>query len=282
MTNYVSTLAFDGKTPEEIVHIAKEYQLAIEFSSGMSYRPDMEQFFNETKLKKILHNYFPAPKEPFVLNLASANEEIRQKSIDHCLKGINLSALNGCPFFAAHAGFCIDPNPNDLGNKLNAKYDFDLDYHWSLFYASLDILISHARSNKVQFLIENNVLATFNYRDLTNPLLCCESRDIMKVFAPYDGDEYFGLLLDTAHLKVTCKTLKFNLSLELEKVSRYIRAIHHSDNNGDIDNNSPINNDYWFLEHMKKYAIFPQVLEVKSASIDSILEQLKLLNVYGS
>jgi sugar phosphate isomerase/epimerase len=253
MNKYVSSLAFYGKTPEEIVEIAMEFQLAIEFSSGMPYRTDMEQFFNEAKLNKILHNYFPAPKEPFVLNLASANEEIRQKSINHCLNGINLSAINDCPFFAAHAGFCIDPSPNDLGNQLKFKNEFDLDNHWKLFFSSLDVLISHANSKKVQFLIENNVLATFNYRDSINPLLCCESRDIMKVFAQYDRDDYFGLLLDTAHLKVSCQTLNLNLVEELEKVSKYIRAIHHSDNNGVIDNNLPISNDYWQLQLLDIY-----------------------------
>jgi len=282
MNKYVSSLAFYGKTPEEIVSIAKENMLAIEFSSGMPYRPDMEQFFNETQLKKIIHNYFPAPKEAFVLNLASANEEIRNKSINHCLNGINISALNGCPFFAAHAGFCIDPSPNDLGNQLKLKNDFDVDYHWKLFFESLDILINHAKSQKVQFLIENNVLAAFNYKGSINPLLCCSSRDIIKVFTQFNCSDYFGLLLDTAHLKVSCKTLKLNQVEELEKVSNYIRAIHHSDNNGEIDNNLPISNDYWFLPHLKKYATFPQVLEVKSNSINSIIEQLQLLDLYGN
>ena len=282
MNKYVSSLAFYGKTPEEIVSIAKEYKFAIEFSSGLPYRPDMEQFFNETQLKKILHNYFPAPKEPFVLNLASANEAIRNKSIKHCLNGIKISALNGCPFFAAHAGFCIDPSPNDLGNHLKLENDFDVDYNLELFFESLGVLISYAESQKVQFLIENNVLASFNFKDSISPLLCCESKDIIKVFEHFKYSDYFGLLLDTAHLKVSCQTMKLNITKELEKISNYIKALHHSDNNGEIDNNLPIKNDYWFLPHLKNYAVLPQVLEVKKSSISSIIDQLQLLEIYGN
>lgn len=282
MNKYVSSLAFYGKTPEEIVNIATKYQLAIEFSSGMPYRSDMEQFFNETKIKKILHNYFPAPKVPFVLNLASANEEIRQKSINHCINGIDISALNGCPFYAAHAGFCIDPVPKELGNKLKLKRKYELDNHWELFLESIEILINHSATKKVQFLIENNVIASFNFMDLTNPLLCCESNDISKLFTRFNCDNYFGLLLDTAHLKVSCKTLNLNLEEELEKLSGNIKAIHHSDNDGQSDTNSPIGSEYWFLPYLKKYTTLPHVLEVKSNNISSILKQLQLIEKYGS
>jgi sugar phosphate isomerase/epimerase len=282
MMIYVSTLAFTGKSPEEIELIAKENNFALEFSSGLPYRSDMEQFFKDVSTIKILHNYFPAPQNPFVLNLASRNSDILSRSIEHCLTGINITANNDCAFYAAHAGFCIDPRPDDLGGKLNKKDKFDLDTNWNVFINSLEIILNHAKSKGVKFLIENNVLAPFNYIDFKNPLLCCESKDIIKVFEHFKYSDYFGLLLDTAHLKVSCQTLKLDITKELEKISNYIKAIHHSDNNGEIDSNLPINNDYWFLPHLKNYAALPQVLEVKKSSISSIISQLQLLELYGN
>ena len=76
--------------------------------------------------------------------------------------------------------------------------------------------------------------------------------------------------------------MKLNITKELEKISNYIKALHHSDNNGEIDNNLPIKNDYWFLPHLKNYAVLPQVLEVKKSSISSIIDQLQLLEIYGN
>src|SRR5665811_1545119 len=94
-------------------------------SSGMPYRADMEEIFLNAPIKKFAHNYFPAPEIPFVLNLASSNEKIRNQSLTHCLKGLELSKLAGAHFFSAHAGFCVDPHPDELGRKLALTNPFD-------------------------------------------------------------------------------------------------------------------------------------------------------------
>lgn len=282
MIIYVSTLAFIGKSPEEIELIAKENNFALEFSSGLPYRSDMEQFFNKVAVRKILHNYFPAPANPFVLNLASRNKDILSRSIEHCLTGIDISATNNCPFYAAHAGFCIDPKPDDLGGKFNFEHKFELDVNWNIFINSVEIIINHAKSKGIQFLIENNVLAPFNYVDFKNPLLCCESDQIIRMFEYFKSFDNFGLLLDTAHLKVSSKTLNKNLFSEFEKISSFVKAIHHSDNNGELDNNLSIDYDYWFLPFLKSYKSFPHVLEVKNNNINSIIYQLELLEKYGN
>lgn len=281
MMIYVSTLAFTGKSPEEIELIATENNFALEFSSGLPYRSGMVQFFNDVSVRKILHNYFPAPQNPFVLNLASSNRDILNRSIEHCLQGINITANNNCPFYAAHAGFCIDPKPEDLGKEFKIEEKFDLDVNWKIFINSIEIILNHAKSKGVQFLIENNVLAPFNYINFNNPLLCCDSDQIISMFEYFKSYDNFGLLLDTAHLKVSCNTLTKNLICEFEKISSFVKAIHHSDNNGELDNNLSINNDYWFLPFLKPYKSVPHVLEVKNININMIIEQLELLEKYG-
>jgi len=84
---YISSLAFTGLTPEEIINTARNHNFSLEFSSGMPYRPDMEQLYLEADIKKIPHNYFPAPNIPFVLNLASKEISIRDQSVNHCING---------------------------------------------------------------------------------------------------------------------------------------------------------------------------------------------------
>ena len=209
---YISSLAFWGSTPENMIREAKYNNFAIEFSSGLPFRDDMEEIYYKAEIKKMPHNYFPAPKVPFVLNLASKDKLIRERSIEHCIHGLRMSKKSGASFFSAHAGFCIDPNPAELGNQLEISGDFDIEYHKSLFLKSVMKILKESNQLKTDFLLENNVITRFNLtNEGRNPLLFCESSDILWLFKEIT-DKRLGLLLDTAHLKVSCATLNKDLN----------------------------------------------------------------------
>ena len=278
---YVSTLAFLGKDVNEIIHICKENSYNLEFSSGMPFNERMSEIYLRSTIRRQPHNYFPDPKTPFVLNLASENDVIRNKSILHCIKGLELAKQSNSKFYAAHAGFCIDPHPNELGQRISINGKFDKKRNKELFISSVKEILEIAEILNIGFYIENNVLASFNYDGQNNPLLCCDSDDIWWLFNSIKH-EHFGLLLDTAHLKVSCKTLDLNLLTEFDKIAPFIKAFHHSDNDGNIDNNMKLTNQYWFLNYIKNYQKLVHVLEVKSLSIREINSQLKLLKKYGA
>jgi len=42
-------------------------------------------------LNYLIHNYFPPPSKPFVLNLASLDDKLYKQSIDLCINAIKLS-----------------------------------------------------------------------------------------------------------------------------------------------------------------------------------------------
>ena len=82
----------------------------IEVGSGS--KPGSSDFRHQLRAyacNYLIHNYFPPPEEPFVLNLASANPTIRQRSLDLVQQAIELSAELGAPFYSVHAGFITDP-----------------------------------------------------------------------------------------------------------------------------------------------------------------------------
>ena len=277
---YISSLAFWGSTPENMISEAKDNDFAIEFSSGLPFREDMEEIYYQAEIKKIPHNYFPAPKVPFVLNLASKDKLIRERSIEHCIHGLRMSKKSGAPFFSAHAGFCIDPNPADLGNQLEISGDFDIEHHKSLFLESVMKILKESHQLETDFLLENNVITRFNLTtEGRNPLLFCESTDILWLFNELT-DNRLGLLLDTAHLKVSCTTLNKDLNSELDLMSKFIRAIHHSDNDGERDTNTSLTADYWFLKNMNRYDSLSHVLEVKKLKVSEIKNQIKLLKIW--
>ena len=277
MQTVVSTLAFMGKSLEDIISIARENKYVIEFSSGLPFHEDTEQIFLNAPIKKFAHNYFPAPKTPFVLNLASSNKEVREQSILHCIHGLRLSEKAGAPFFSAHAGFCIDPKPSELGNELKKTEGINRDENWSLFLSSVNEVLEKTYDLNIDFLIENNVLAKMNvYPDGTNPLFCVDGQEMLKLITTLNHPR-LGILLDTAHLKVSAKTLHFSISESLDLIQSYIKCIHHSDNNGELDTNEPILEKYWFLGYIKNYKNIVHVLEVKKQSVEQINFQLNLL-----
>ncbi len=276
LDTYLSTLAFSGKSVEEIISLSKKNNYQIEFSSGLPYRIDMEEIYCNCLIKRLPHNYFPAPKVPFVLNLASSNDYIRNKSIEHCINGLNLANLSNSPFYSAHAGFCIDPNPEELGNKIENRAEFCKEENKILFINSIKNIIQVAKSLNITFLIENNVLAKFNNIYSINPLLCCESTEINWLFNEIN-EPHFGLLLDTGHLKVSSRTLGLNIDSEFNLIKKFIKCIHHSDNDGILDSNCELKNDYWFLSKMSMFKNIPHVIEVKNLNQTSISQQFKIL-----
>ena len=277
---YISSIAFNSNKIEEIILIAENNNFAIEFSSGIHFHPNIEDIYINCDLKRIPHNYFPAPSDPFVLNLASSNQKIRELSINHCIKGLYLAKKSRSPFFSAHFGFCIDPNPEELGKKFEYNCNFNKNNNLKYFYDSLTKILDKAEELQTTFLIENNVITISNLKDGVNPLLGCLSDEINLIFKKINS-KYFGLLFDTAHFKVSCNTFNLNIETELEKISPIIKAIHHSDNNGKVDNNQPLTDKYWFLEFMHEYKKIPQILEVSNLSVDEINNQIKILNKNG-
>lgn len=276
MQIYISTLALRYYTIEEIIRIAEQKKWPIEFSSGVPFSENVNQLYNKANITRIPHNYFPAPQIPFVLNLASLNLEIRRKSINHCKNGLLLAKYSNAPFYSAHAGFCIDPNPEELGKKINIISKFEKKYNVEIFIDSLNEVLDFALELNLDFLIENNVITKFNLIDNQNPLLCTISDEIIDIFEKINRPN-LHLLLDTGHLKVSCKTLGKNLNEELNRIKKYIKAIHHSDNDSFTDSNDLIDENYWFGKNISEFSDFINVLEVKANNIHEIESQLKII-----
>ncbi|QEC41046.1 sugar phosphate isomerase/epimerase family protein [Pseudobacter ginsenosidimutans] len=274
---FISTVAFAGIDIEKVIETALQYGLNLEFSSGLPYNPGMGEIFINAPVKRLPHNYFPAPDTPFVLNLASSDENIRLRSLDMCRNGLMLARQAGSAFYAAHAGFCIDPQPTQLGKQLDINQVFDRNMHWGIFAESVRSILQTADELEVDFLIENNVLAEFNLTiRKENPLFCCDADEMIRLMNEVNHPR-LGILLDTAHLKVSGNTLGFNFVNDFGKAGPYIKAIHHSDNEGKIDNNQPLTLEYWCGPLLKEYSHITQVIEVKSLTIEEVLQQQNLL-----
>lgn len=273
----VSTTAFRRKPIEWVIEVAVREGLALEFSSGLPHRPDLEEIFLSARVPRFPHNYFPAPEKPFVLNLGSMDDLIRRRSIEHAKQGLLLAARVGTPFYSAHAGFCLDPDPKELGHQLKLEQRHSREDHWRAFVAATREVCSEAATLKVKFLVENNVVAPFNMMaDGSAPLLCARHDELSRLIDEVDSPA-LGLLLDTGHLKVSAESLGFSADEYVRELKGSVDAFHHSDNDGREDANLPLAKDYWFLRHMPDFRRAWHILEVHDQTVEQIHAQRGLL-----
>lgn len=224
----------------------------IELSGGTEYYDELEDDLLELKAKYhlsyICHNYFPPPKEHFVLNLASLDDEIYNKTFAHLKSAIQLSKKLGAKRFAFHAGFFIDIKVNEIGKKISKANLFDKKKSIQRFCDGFVELQKSA--DGIELYIENNVFSSTNAMTYNNENL----------FMLTNSSEYkelknkinFSLLLDVAHLKVSSKTLDLSFEDELSCMINQSDYIHLSDNDALDDLNYKIRADSNLLDLLKK------------------------------
>lgn len=280
MTDYLSKVfvSTGGFPTMEIPDLVNSFVQAgiknIEFSAGIvkSDLPSLLKYFDN--LHYLLHNYFPAPKIPFVLNLASLNPLIRERSIAHVKNCLKLSQRIGGRYYAVHSGFLFDPLPNQLGKKFTATKIEKREEVLENFIENINYLGNFAEQLGIKLLIENNVLSIENYKMFEeNPLLCCNSEEIRYCL---ENTQKVGFLLDVGHLKVSANSLDYSYKDELLMLVDHTDAYHLSDNNGSSDDNELIkeNSEFWpFISKAGKF----YTIEVYNCTPAALRQQVDLV-----
>lgn len=200
-----------------------------------------------------IHNYFPPPVSPFVLNLASVNKDVFNSSLDHVRRATDLSRNLGNFRFGLHAGFLIDIDPSEVGKRISNRQKISRQVGLEKFLTALSLLIEE--NPDIDFYIENNVLSYANFSTLKeNTFLFTSWEDFEEIKAHCPT---VRPLLDLAHLKVTCRTLGIDFKSEALRMMRETDYLHLSDNDGLADTNTGL------IEHET------EILDVLEIGLDS-------------
>ncbi len=209
----------------------------IELSGGTEYYEGYENDIFELKekyaLNLLIHNYFPPAKEEFVLNLASLDDNIYNKSIEHFRQAIWLSEKIDAVRFGFHAGFFIDIKIDEIGKAIAKKERGNIERALKRFCKGFLDLKKEA--GDIKLYVENNVYShlNFNRYGKNNPFMLTTANDYQALKKKVD----FNLLLDVAHLYVSAKTLGLDFEKEFEQLFVVTDYIHLSDNDGFHDQN---------------------------------------------
>lgn len=223
-----------SKISERVERLASAGFNKIELSGGVRYYSqylrDLLELKEQYDIKYLIHNYFPPPKEDFVLNLASLDKDIRNKSINLSVKAIQDAAVLGSSHYSVHAGFYFDPEIEELGKKIKFRKLYNLDKSKKAFKESIETLKRAAFKHSIKLYIENNVVNVDSYKSLQQSipsmLLCYD--DVVGLQS--DIGKY-NFLLDIGHLKVTMHTLGMDFESECRRLIDMSDYLHISDNN---------------------------------------------------
>jgi sugar phosphate isomerase/epimerase len=251
---------------------------AIELGAGVKVGNDLDRLFSEDGVQCFIHNYFPPPASSFVLNLASADESVRNRSADLVRAALELSARLGAPFYSVHGGFITDPVGFDgIGFVFPAPASKDEARHaMERFVDTLRGLLKNAAACGVKILIENNVCV----QAAVGKLLLQESDGFAELFAALP-DPNLGMLLDTGHLNVSARTLGFDRGLFVDRVQPYVRAFHVHDNDGTADTHDVVAQGSWVLDVLRRpgFRGVPLVIESKFADASGLARHVEWLEM---
>lgn len=280
---YVSSSAARYKTIGEAVRtLADEGYKNIELSGGTNWYPewrtDLDKLRREYELNYLVHNYFPPPKDHFILNLSSLDPIVRQRSIDHIKQCIELSSQLGGAHYAFHAGFLVEFRLEEFGRALGTKRKLTKKQQaFDLFFSAFNEVELIARQKGVKLYVENNVYSDANYSVYGNdvPLMLCTADDYNETLE--HGS--FNLLLDLAHLKVSSKSLGRDFAQQANTLLPIITYLHLSDNDGLSDTGGGIEKKSEIAALLENHDLSDKVitLEVKD-SLESVRKTFELVS----
>ena len=211
--------------------------------------PSLSEKLRATGLLFVVHNYFPPPVEPFVLNLASGDADVARPSPARVNEALELSA-------ALEAGTSfVFPMPGSP-QEAHAAGERFLD--------AVGVALDRAEELGVRLLVENNVCTP----ELAGKLLLMTADEFSAFFDAF-AERELGLLLDTGHLNVTAATYGFDPVAFADTVARHIDAFHLHDNDGRRDQHLPAAIGSWALDLVARPEFADAAVTVE-ASFDSV------------
>jgi sugar phosphate isomerase/epimerase len=248
--------------------------------SGPHERPPSPELIGalaQMPFEFVVHNYFPAPEEPFVLNLASADAGVRQRAIDHVMRNLELCARIGSPLYTVHGGFRCDPGPDFIFRPERGMTD--AERAMDLFADAIARICQLAEQLGIDVGVENNVLSPANHaKSPEDPfLLFLTGRDFEQLTARVRSPR-LGALLDVGHLNVTCHTLGLDRSAAAAAILPFVSSFHLHDNDGTADQHLPVTSSSWFLPLISGGVGRRMILEPQGLSEAELSESIRIVD----
>lgn len=283
---YISSSSIDGGSIEncikELIHVGINN---IELSGGARYSDNILRSLKNLKdifsINFLIHNYFPPPKEDFVLNIASHDVKQRQRSIQFVKTSIDMACEIGVDRYTVHAGYTRNFRPNQTGSYFVADDSEGISHEHAnhIMLQTLFEIQKYAAERKIKIGLEN----LFPIDDAPESSLLCTPFDIFRFLDSVAEDDNIGLLLDLGHVLISADYFGFYedefIKTLREKYHHKILGVHLSGNDGKYDYHGLLSHDCWQLKAVQQfnYETIPVTIESRGLSPDSVLSQYKMI-----
>ncbi|VVB68584.1 endonuclease 4 [uncultured archaeon] len=265
---YVSTSCLKGTGDlREILEVYSAHGIRnVELTGGLEYIRDLDGLLGHYPgTNFIIHNYFPPPREPFLMNLAAQDEMVREKSLAVCKRALDLCSRFGGGLYSFHPGFRVEGALElnfDLSGRRRVPYQ---DAFYS-FTRSIEEISDYAMDRGVPIALENLEHKNEAYM-MTRPEEFVRFQEIFPEV---------GVLLDLGHLKIASKRFGFEAKEFLSAVKDRVLAMNIHENDGIRDLHlEPLGSA--LMGHLEKLKCETVVLECRGLSMERILINLRAL-----
>lgn len=270
-----TTFQPDGSSIYEAIDLCHSHGLYnLELGSNHCFEEDYSRLQRQDG-RFFVHNYFPAPKDPFVVNIASSDANIRTKSCAFVYEAIEFAEYIGAELYTFHPGFISDPVS---ANTSTANFDFvwsdnevvvkEQEQARQRMYESLDQIVSFANGRSLKIAIETEGSFT-----KSNQLLMQTPNEMDELLHRYRASE-LGINLNIGHLHLAAEYFGFSKKQFASKVAGRLVAMELSHNDGREDQHLPLEPDgwYWDILSAAQFKDVPKILEFRNSSITRIVE----------
>jgi len=282
MNLFVSSTFFkDGTSIEYALKQCEKFDICnIELGSNHNYSDNFNSTIKSFKFNYLVHNYFPIPKNSFVLNMASNDKDIVERSIKHVFEAIDFCEMTGSLLYTFHPGFLSDPKgPNSSSQNYDFLWDDSMlnltnSYNnaFETMLSSIDKCANYASQKKVRIAIETE--GSF-YKH--GHLLMQRPEEFEKLFKYFNPND-LGINLNIGHLNLAMNYFRFPLNSFLDLISEYLIAMELSHNNGKEDQHLPLieNEWYWSIILNPRFKNAYKILEFRDIPIQQIQNNIIL------
>jgi len=270
---YVSTTFIEnGQKVKIALDILKSSGIKnVELGSNHIYEKNFN-YIKNYKFNFLIHNYFPTPKKDFVINIASLNKSIRNKSLQQIKKSIEFYKKIGAKVYTFHPGFIYEPvgTSNSKNNydfiwknkKVNKNYNLAFNHMLS----SLKKIVDFAKKKKVKIAIETE--GSYKKKNVLLMQKPEEYEKLLKYFKPQE----LGINLNIGHLNLASRAFNFSKTKFINSIKPYIVAMELSHNNGIEDQHLPLKKGkwYWKIINDPYFLKVYKILEFRNTNIEQI------------
>lgn len=258
----------------------------IELSGGFDTAPNsperLKQYVDNGFVFKV-HNYYPPPADGhFILNIASADEPLRQKSVAFARRAMDLARGLGSDIYSIHSGYAAALDLHEGGEHFALAGNGVSDWNAGLeaLARSTHELCEYGARHGMRLALENQ----FPPETGNNYSYMCSPTDIGQAMSNFQRHDNFGFLLDIGHANISATLLGFDLEDFVAAALRTNRVmdLHISGNQGRFDDHDlpPLDSPLVQLLQLSYGSVKSASLETRNhafADVAAYYQELKTL-----